>query len=68
MLTKLGDDYSTGLGYYFTEAFEALGGEVVSETFQEGNSDFTSYITSAKNEGSRGILRSVLHRGCRSSD
>ena len=51
VLTKLGDDYSTGLGYYFTEAFEALGGEVVSETFQEGNSDFTSYITSAKNEG-----------------
>lgn len=51
VLTKLGDDYSTGLGYYFTEAFEALGGQVVSETFQEGNSDFTSYITSAKNEG-----------------
>lgn len=51
VLTKLGDDYSTGLGYYFTEAFEALGEEVVSETFQEGNSDFTSYITSAKNEG-----------------
>ena len=51
VLTKLGDDYSTGLGYYFTEAFEALGGEVVSETFQKGNSDFTSYITSAKNEG-----------------
>ena len=51
VLTKLGDDYSTGLGYYFTEAFEALGGAVVSDTFQEGNSDFTSYITSAKNEG-----------------
>lgn len=51
VLTKLGDDYSTGLGYYFTEAFEALGGEVVAETFQEGNSDFTSYITSARNAG-----------------
>lgn len=51
VLTKLGDDYSTGLGHYFTEAFEALGGEVIEETFQEGNSDFTSYITSAKNEG-----------------
>ena len=25
VLTKLGDDYSTGLGYYFTQAFEALG-------------------------------------------
>lgn len=51
VLTKLGDDYSTGLGYYFTQAFEALGGEVVAETFQEGNSDFTSYITSAKKAG-----------------
>ena len=51
ILTKLGDDYSTGLGYYFKEAFEGLGGEVVEETFQEGNSDFTSYITSAKNAG-----------------
>ncbi len=51
ILTKLGDDYSTGLGHYFKEAFEGLGGEVVEETFQEGNSDFTSYITSAKNSG-----------------
>ncbi|MDP4132713.1 MAG: ABC transporter substrate-binding protein [Bacillota bacterium] len=50
-LTKLGDDYSGGLGHYFTQAFEALGGTVVSETFQEGNSDFVSYITSAKNSG-----------------
>lgn len=49
VLTKLGDDYSTGLGYYFTKAFEELGGEVISETFPEGNSDFASYITSAKN-------------------
>ena len=49
ILTKLGDDYSTGVGYYFKEAFTALGGEVVEETFQEGNSDFTSYLTSAKN-------------------
>lgn len=48
-LAKLGDDYSAGLVHYFTEAFKALGGEVVSETFQEGNSDFASYITNAKN-------------------
>jgi len=51
ILTKLGDDYSTGLGYYFKEAFTELGGEVVEAEFQEGNSDFTSYVTSAKNEG-----------------
>lgn len=49
VLTKQGDDYSAGLGHYFTKAFEDLGGEVVAETFPEGNSDFTSYITSAKN-------------------
>ena len=51
ILTKLGDDYSVGLGYYFKEAFTALGGEVVEDSFPEGNSDFTSYITSAKNAG-----------------
>lgn len=50
-LAKLGDDYSGGLAYYFAEAFKKLGGEVISEEFQEGNSDFTSYITKAKNEG-----------------
>lgn len=48
-LAKLGDDYSNGLANYFNEAFEKLGGEVVFETFPEGNSDFTSYITKAKN-------------------
>ena len=51
VLTQLGDDYSTGLGYYFTQAFEGLGGEVVKREFPEGNSDFTPYITDAKNEG-----------------
>lgn len=51
VLTKLGDDYSAGLGHYFTEAFEALGGEVVAETFPDGNSDFTSYVANAKNQG-----------------
>ncbi|MDO4307551.1 MAG: ABC transporter substrate-binding protein [Eubacteriales bacterium] len=49
VLTKLGDDYSAGLGHYFSKAFEELGGEVIAETFPEGNSDFASYITSAKN-------------------
>lgn len=50
-LAKLGDDYSVGLCNYFKQAFEGLGGEVVYETFPEGNSDFTSYITNAKNAG-----------------
>lgn len=59
VLTKLGDDYSTGLGFYFQKAFEELGGEVVAETFPEGNADFTSYITTAINEGADVIFAPV---------
>ncbi len=51
VLTQLGDDYSTGLGNYFAKAFEALGGTVVAETFNEGNSDFSAYLTTATNSG-----------------
>jgi branched-chain amino acid transport system substrate-binding protein len=51
VLAKLGDDYSVGLATYFQKAFEALGGEVKYETYPEGNSDFNSYITNAKNFG-----------------
>ena len=50
-LSKLGDDYSGGLVKYFVEAFEALGGTCVQDTFPDGNSDFTSYINNAKNGG-----------------
>lgn len=51
VLTQLGDDYSTGLGYYFQQAFEGLGGTVVAETFTEGTSDFTAYLNNAINAG-----------------
>ena len=51
VLTMLGEDYGNGLGYYFTEAFKALGFEVVSETFPEGTSDFTAYINNAVTAG-----------------
>ena len=50
-LSKLGDDYSGGLVNYFLEAFEALGGQVVVETFPEGTSDFAAYVSNAKKEG-----------------
>ena len=50
-LSKLGDDYSGGLVNYFVQAFEALGGTCVQDTFPEGNSDFASYINNAKNGG-----------------
>ncbi len=51
VLYQLGDDYSAGFANYFSRAFEALGGEVVEETFQEGNSDYTAYLTNAVNGG-----------------
>ena len=51
VLTMLGEDYGNGLGHFFTDAFKGLGGEVVSETFPEGTSDFTAYINNAINAG-----------------
>ena len=51
VLTMLGEDYGNGLGYYFTDAFQKLGGEVVSETFPEGTSDFSAYLNNAVNAG-----------------
>ncbi|MDI9504719.1 MAG: ABC transporter substrate-binding protein [Candidatus Excrementavichristensenella sp.] len=51
VLTQLGDDYSTGLGFYFQRAFAALGGEVVAGEFPEGTSDFTAYLNNAINDG-----------------
>ena len=50
-LSKLGDDYSGGLVKYFVEAFKALGGEVVEETFPDGTSDFAAYVSNAKKAG-----------------
>ena len=56
VLTMLGEDYGNGLGHYFTQAFEGLGGEVISETFPEGTSDFTAYINNAVNAGVEAIF------------
>lgn len=50
-LAKLGDDYSVGLCNYFIEAFKKLGGNVISETFPDGTSDFAAYVANAKNQG-----------------
>ena len=46
-LAELGNDYDVGLAYYFQQAFEALGGTVISENFPTGNADFTSYLSTA---------------------
>ena len=58
-LAMLGSDYDQGLVYYFTEAFEALGGEVISEDFPEGSSNFVSYINNAKSAGAGVIFAPV---------
>ena len=50
-LAMLGSDYDQGLVYYFTKAFEELGGTVISEDFPEGTSNFVSYINNAKAAG-----------------
>jgi len=51
VLTMLGEDYGVGLGKYFVEAFQKLGGEVIEENFTEGNGDFAAYINNAVQGG-----------------
>ena len=49
MITQLGDDYSSGLGSYFKEAFAKLGGNIVSEEqFQTNQTDFKAILTNIK--------------------
>jgi len=58
-LAMLGSDYDQGLVYYFTQAFEALGGTVISEDFPEATSNFVSYINNAKAAGAGVIFAPV---------
>jgi branched-chain amino acid transport system substrate-binding protein len=44
VLTQAGDDYSVGLGNYFTKAFEGLGGTVSATEFQSGETDFSAIM------------------------
>ncbi len=55
-LGQLGNDYDQGLINYFVKAAEDLGMEVITESFPENNSDFTSYLTNAKNAGAEAIF------------
>ena len=59
VLGMLGSDYDQGLVYYFTQAFEALGGTVVSDSFPEGTANFVSYINNAKSAGAGVIFAPV---------
>ena len=55
-LGQIGNDYDQGLINYFKEAAEALGMTVITESFPEGNADFTSYLNNAKNAGAEVIF------------
>ena len=46
-LAELGNDYDQGLAHYFQEAFQALGGTVVTESFPTNTADFSSYLSTA---------------------
>ena len=49
VLTQLGDDYSSGLGTFFAESFEKLGGKVVDQQqFQTNQTDFKAVLTNIK--------------------
>ena len=49
VLAKQGDDYSVGLSNFFMDAFGK--GDCVFETFPEGTSDYSSYVTNARTAG-----------------
>ena len=55
-LAMLGEDYGQGLVNYFVKAADELGITVTTDSFPEGNSDFTSYLTNAKNAGAEAIF------------
>ncbi len=51
VITQLGDDYSSGLGAFFKDAFNRLGGAgsvVAEEQFQTNQTDFKAILTNVK--------------------
>jgi len=49
VITELGDDYSSGLGTFFKDAFVKLGGTVAAEEqFQTNQTDFKAILTNVK--------------------
>ena len=48
VFTELGDDYSVGLGEYFTQECDKLGIEVVADQNPQGNTDMSGFVNAAK--------------------
>lgn len=59
LLGEQGNEYDQGLVAFFEQAFTAAGGTVIKDSFPKGNSDFTSYLNKAKNEGADVIFAPV---------
>ena len=52
ILTDIANDYSVGLSAFFKQAFQKLGGEIVSEMrYQSGDQDFTAQLTEIISKG-----------------
>lgn len=58
-LGEAGNEYDQGLVAFFKTAFESAGGKVITDSFPKNNSDFTSYLNKAKNEGAEVIFTPV---------
>ena len=58
-LGENGNEYDQGLIAFFTQAFEAAGGTVITDSFPTNNSDFTSYLNKAKSENADVIFTPV---------
>ena len=51
VFTELGDDYSVGLGEYFTQECGRLGIQVVADQNPQGNTDMSGFVNAAKSAG-----------------
>lgn len=58
-LGEAGNEYDQGLIAFFKQAFEAAGGTVIADSFPTNNSDFTSYLNKARNNGADVIFTPV---------
>lgn len=59
LLGELGNEYDQGLITFFEQAFTAAGGTVIKDSYPTNNSDFTTYLNKAKNEGADIIFTPV---------
>lgn len=58
-LAEREDNYSAGLCSYFIEAYTAMGGSVIYETYPAGTTDFTPYIRAAMRVGAEAFFAPV---------